>query len=99
MASLKNTIVLGCFILAGFGFQTWMQIEHQEHGIALLTINRPKALNALNQQLLHELEEVVCGLEKNSDLRVLIIKGAGTKAFVAGADIAEMADMNDRKMQ
>ena len=31
MASLKNTIVLGCFILAGFSFQTWMQIEHQEH--------------------------------------------------------------------
>ena len=29
MASMKNTIVLGCFILAGFGFQTWMQIEHQ----------------------------------------------------------------------
>lgn len=55
----------------------------------LVTINRPKALNALNKKTLLELEQVI-GDTKNSDLRALVITGSGDKSFVAGADISEM---------
>ena len=56
--------------------------------IAQITINRPKALNALNSQTLTEIGEAVGMI--TSDVRALIITGAGDRAFVAGADIAEM---------
>ena len=60
--------------------------------IATVTINRPKALNALNTQTLTELRECFAGLEERKDVRVVILTGAGGKAFVAGADISEMVD-------
>ncbi|MCE8023415.1 MULTISPECIES: enoyl-CoA hydratase-related protein [Halomonadaceae] len=59
-------------------------------GVVRLTINRPKALNALNSAVLTELEALLTELEKRSDLRALLITGAGEKSFVAGADITEM---------
>ncbi|MGM0693370.1 MAG: enoyl-CoA hydratase-related protein [Pseudomonadota bacterium] len=61
-------------------------------GIVRLTISRPKALNALNSDVLVELERVLAELETRDDLRAVLITGAGEKAFVAGADIAEMRD-------
>ena len=61
-------------------------------GIVRLTINRPKALNALNTAVLAELERVLAGLEGRADLRAVVITGAGEKSFVAGADIAEMRE-------
>ncbi|WP_458527325.1 enoyl-CoA hydratase-related protein [Onishia taeanensis] len=61
-------------------------------GIARLTLNRPKALNALNSALLGELASVLDDLEARDDLRAVLITGEGEKAFVAGADIAEMRD-------
>ncbi|WP_373191359.1 enoyl-CoA hydratase-related protein, partial [Halomonas sp.] len=61
-------------------------------GIVRLTINRPKALNALNSEILTELESVLADLERRDDLRAVLITGDGEKAFVAGADIAEMRD-------
>ncbi|MBB3189923.1 enoyl-CoA hydratase-related protein [Halomonas cerina] len=61
-------------------------------GIVRLTINRPKALNALNSNVLAELERVLVELEGRDDLRAVLITGAGEKAFVAGADIGEMRD-------
>ena len=61
-------------------------------GVVRLTVNRPKALNALNPAVLTELEAVLTDLEKRHDLRAVVITGAGEKAFVAGADIAEMRD-------
>ncbi|MDN3520142.1 enoyl-CoA hydratase-related protein [Halomonas ramblicola] len=61
-------------------------------GIVRLTINRPKALNALNSAVIGELERVLVELEGRDDLRAVLITGAGEKAFVAGADIAEMRD-------
>jgi len=64
-----------------------------DHGIAVLTISRPQAMNALNSRFLYEMNELLNDLEKRNDLRVLIITGEG-KAFVAGADIAEMSKMN-----
>ena len=63
-------------------------------GIALLTINRPKALNALNSEVLSELANVLLDLELDAEVKVVILTGAGEKAFVAGADIAEMAQID-----
>jgi enoyl-CoA hydratase len=62
-------------------------------GIAIVTVNRPAALNALTVSTLEELEGVVGEIVRNPDIRAAILTGAGTKAFVAGADIAAMRDM------
>ena len=59
-------------------------------GIGVLTLNRPKALNALNAQLMSELQAFVSKVATDPEIKVLIITGAGEKAFVAGADITEM---------
>jgi len=63
-----------------------------EEGMALLTINRPKALNALNEATLLRLEEAIDECGRRDDVKVVILTGAGEKAFVAGADIAEMRE-------
>ncbi|MCI8327654.1 MAG: enoyl-CoA hydratase/isomerase family protein [Lachnospiraceae bacterium] len=63
-----------------------------ENEIAVLTISRPKALNALNSETLNELNEVLSDIEKRDDIKVVILTGDGEKAFVAGADIAEMVN-------
>ncbi len=60
-------------------------------GVALVTINRPKVLNALNTQTLDELRRAILDLEHDEDTRVVIVTGAGDKSFVAGADISELA--------
>lgn len=59
--------------------------------MALVTIDRPEAMNALNTRFFNEMDEVVAHFKGRNDVRVMIITGAG-KAFVAGADIAEMVD-------
>ncbi len=66
----------------------------KENGIGILTIARPKALNALNSATLHELGQVVDQIREEADVTCVIVTGEGSKAFVAGADISEMADMN-----
>lgn len=63
-----------------------------EDGIAILTIDRPKALNALNSKTLQEIESALNSLPATA--RALIVTGGGDKAFVAGADIAEMASIS-----
>ncbi len=62
--------------------------------IATLLYNRPKALNALNNALFDELDQALDQIRDNQDIRVVIFTGAGDKAFVAGADIAELEKMN-----
>jgi enoyl-CoA hydratase len=59
--------------------------------VAIVTINRPKVLNALNETVLSELSRVFDELETDRSLRAVIITGAGDRAFVAGADIGELA--------
>ena len=59
--------------------------------VATLTINRPKVLNALNRQTVEELGRAVLTLGADDSVRVVILTGAGDKAFVAGADIGELA--------
>ena len=60
--------------------------------VATITINRPKALNALNSQVLDELNEAIDAIDVN-ETRALILTGAGDKSFVAGADIGEMSTL------
>ncbi|MBR8701348.1 Crotonyl-CoA hydratase [Fusobacterium sp. DD29] len=66
----------------------------EKDGIMFITINRPKALNALNSETIKELGEVVTCVEKRKDIKTVIITGSGEKSFVAGADIAEMHKLN-----
>ena len=66
-----------------------IEFEHRD-GVGIITLSRPKALNALNSQLLNELAAVLSEL-MNSDLRALVLTGSGDRAFAAGADISEMA--------
>lgn len=61
--------------------------------IGYLTINRPKALNALSSEVLNDLNEVLDHINSRTDIRVVILTGSGDKAFVAGADIKEMDKM------
>ena len=62
--------------------------------VATIFFNRPKALNALNNALFDELDIALDQIRENTDIKVLILTGSGDKAFVAGADIAELVKMN-----
>jgi enoyl-CoA hydratase len=77
-----------------------MEYKHirveRDGAIAILTIDRQKVLNALNHEVVAELDQSVEELGADSEVRGVVITGAGEKAFVAGADIAEMRDL-DRK--
>lgn len=64
------------------------------NGIATLTVNRPKVLNALNSEVVQELECALYELELEAAVRAVVVTGAGDKAFVAGADIREMAEFS-----
>jgi enoyl-CoA hydratase len=67
----------------------------QETNNATVTINRPTKLNALNKATIIELQHVFTSLEKNKDIRAIILTGSGEKAFVAGADISEFAHFSE----
>jgi enoyl-CoA hydratase len=64
-------------------------------GIALVTINRPDKLNALNAKTFAELDKAIDEIKMNNDIFILVITGAGKKAFVAGADINELSQSNE----
>ena len=68
-------------------------VFESEDGVGILTINRPKALNALNIETIGEIRSVLDQAKKDSGIKVLIITGAGDKAFVAGADIGEIKNL------
>lgn len=65
-------------------------LVEQTEGTVVVTLNRPKVLNALNAELLEELDQVVIWLEQEESVRAVVITGAGEKSFVAGADISEL---------
>jgi len=67
---------------------------HIDQGVGVITINRPKKLNALNKETIQELHDAVKSLNASKDIRVIIITGSGEKAFVAGADISEFSDFS-----
>ena len=66
----------------------------KEEGIGIVTINRPQVLNALNTEVYSELNEMFTEIEHDPEIRVVIITGAGDRAFAAGVDILEMKDKN-----
>ena len=70
-------------------------ILEKEENLAIVTINRPKALNALNSETLKDLDVVLEDLENDNNIYCVILTGAGEKAFVAGADISEMKDLSE----
>jgi enoyl-CoA hydratase len=75
---------------------SYRNLRHEQPapGIHLVTLDRPKALNALDSALLGELACVVQGLAGDADARAVLLTGAGAKAFVAGADISEMQSLS-----
>ncbi|HYW67332.1 MAG TPA: enoyl-CoA hydratase-related protein [Candidatus Dormibacteraeota bacterium] len=66
-------------------------LYEKKEGIATITFNRPKVLNALNRKTIEELQQVLLDARDDAAVRVLILTGSGEKAFVAGADINELA--------
>ncbi len=68
-----------------------------EDGVATITFNRPKALNAMNSETMGELLEAVNLCKKDDSIKAIILTGSGDKAFVAGADISEMKDLRPKE--
>jgi enoyl-CoA hydratase len=66
-------------------------LYEKKNGIAYITFNRPKVLNALNRRTVEELHHALLDARDDASVRVLILTGAGEKSFVAGADIGELA--------
>jgi enoyl-CoA hydratase len=76
---------------AGSTYQNVL-LEQREPGIYLITINRPKVLNALNWDTVQEIDRAVVEISQDQNARVMLLTGAGERAFVAGADITAMAN-------
>lgn len=72
---------------------SFILVEKAER-LAWLTLNRPEKLNALNNEVLRELELVIADLEQDPEVGAIVITGAGEKSFVAGADIAELKTLD-----
>jgi methylglutaconyl-CoA hydratase len=70
-----------------------------DNGVAILTLNRPEAANALSLKMLNELKEIQQELKFNRNVRCVIVTGAGEKAFCAGADLKERAQMNETQVR
>ncbi len=71
-------------------------LEKREH-FALITINRPEKLNALNKDTIQELHDALKKLDRNRKVRAILLTGSGEKAFVAGADIAEFSNFSSKE--
>ena len=67
-------------------------LTDRDESIGIVTLNRPQALNALNNRLVGELAEALEAFDQDEDIRCIVITGAGDRAFAAGADIKEMSD-------
>jgi enoyl-CoA hydratase/carnithine racemase len=74
-----------------------IKLERKGH-IAIVTINRPEALNCFNYETLHELGQLVENISTNKDIRVVIFTGEGNKAFSAGADLKERKNLTQEEV-
>lgn len=74
-------------------------LVERDGAVAIVTINRPKVLNALNTQTINELERVMLDLRDDEAVRAIVLTGAGEKSFVAGADINELAVLSPAEGQ
>jgi enoyl-CoA hydratase/carnithine racemase len=73
-------------------------VEKQD-GVAVLTLNRPEVMNSFNFAMLHALKEQIDAIRFDQDIRVIIVTGSGQKAFCAGADLKERADLNELQVK
>lgn len=71
-------------------------LVEKKQGYAIITLNRPDKLNALNGQLLADLHHALISAQNDSDVHAVILTGSGAKAFAAGADIAELQPLNEQ---
>ncbi len=69
-------------------------VDLDDHGILTLTLNRPDKLNALNAEVLNELDQAISWVETETSVKGVLLTGSGEKAFVAGADIAEFTTLD-----
>jgi enoyl-CoA hydratase len=76
----------------------YIELENKGDGVALLTVNRPDALNAMNATMLAEMAEAIAHVESDCDVSVLVVTGTG-RAFIAGADIGHMKDLSQEGAQ
>jgi enoyl-CoA hydratase len=74
-------------------------LVEREGAVAIITVNRPKVLNALNTQTIHDLEGVFLEVRRDDALKAVVLTGAGEKSFVAGADINELAKLSPAEGQ
>jgi enoyl-CoA hydratase/carnithine racemase len=74
----------------------WISLERDERGVGFLTIRNAAKLNTLNTGVMTELIDTVEQLGRDPGLRAVVLRGAGERAFVGGADISEMAGLNPR---
>ena len=74
-------------------------LVEREGAVAIVTINRPKVLNALNTQTINDLERVMLDLRNDDNVHAVVLTGAGEKSFVAGADINELAKLSPAEGQ
>lgn len=74
-------------------------ILKKEDKTAVITINRPESLNALNAKTIKEISDALDELVSDQEIRVIILTGSGEKSFVAGADIKEFSDFNQEKAE
>ncbi|SLM28374.1 putative enoyl-CoA hydratase/isomerase yngF [Desulfamplus magnetovallimortis] len=74
-------------------------IKKEEGTTAVLTLNRPKAMNSLNFEMLHAIKDEIENLQYRTDIRSVIITGAGEKAFCAGADLKERATLKEEDVK
>ncbi len=72
-------------------------LTNLENGIFTITINRPDKMNALNQEVMNDLNNVMDEVYKNVEIKSVIITGQGSKAFVAGADISEFSGLSQQE--
>ena len=74
-------------------------LAEERDGIAIITLNRPEVMNSFNLALLHALKDEIEALKFNKDIRVVIITGAGQKAFCAGADLKERSTYTELQVK
>ncbi len=73
-------------------------VEKQD-GVVVLTLNRPEVMNSFNFTMLYALKEQIDAIRFEQDIRVIIVTGSGQKAFCAGADLKERADLNELQVK
>src|SRR5258708_36557487 len=73
-------------------------ISERLDGVGFITLNRPDKLNALSFDLVSELDDALTGFEEDDAIKAVVITGAGERAFSAGADIHEMADLSSEEL-